>query len=126
MLESTASARIVLTTATNFDEASRIGHALVEEQLVACASVIPAVESIYRWKGQIERASETMLLLKTSLEHLPGLETRLHQLHSYETPEFLVLGVEAGSHGYLEWMLSGLAKPAGADRVQPGGQKAVS
>jgi periplasmic divalent cation tolerance protein len=109
--ERTSSALIVFTTATNLDEANRLGRTLVEEQLVACVTVIPAVESIYRWKGQIETASEAMLLLKTGAEQLAALETRLHQLHSYETPEFLVLRVEAGSRGYLDWMMGALAKP---------------
>ncbi len=108
MLESSPSARIVLTTTNNLDEANRLGRALVEEHLAACATLIPAVESIYGWKGKLETSSETMLMLKTSAEQLAALEARLHQLHSYETPEFLVLNVEAGSHAYLTWMFAGL------------------
>ena len=108
MPETTSSARIVLTTAANPEEARRLGRTLVEEQLAACATLIPAVESIYSWKGQVETSSETMLLLKTGSEQIAALEARVHQLHSYETPEFLVLPVEAGSHGYLAWMFAGL------------------
>ena len=111
MPEFTASARIVLTTTTNLDEANRLGRTLVEERLAACATLIPAVESIYSWKGRIETSSETMLMLKTGSEQLGALEARLHQLHSYDTPEFLVLGVEAGSHDYLAWMFAGLGAP---------------
>jgi periplasmic divalent cation tolerance protein len=101
-------ARIVLTTAANPDEAGRLARILVEERLAACATLIPGVDSIYRWKGQVETASETMMLIKTGPEQLAALEARLHELHSYETPEFLVLNVEAGSHAYLDWLQASL------------------
>jgi periplasmic divalent cation tolerance protein len=73
---------------------------------VACATILPSVESIYEWQGKTELATETLMLLKTDTERIPALEARLHALHSYETPEFLVLPVEAGSTGYLNWMQS--------------------
>ena len=111
MPELTSSARIVLTTTSGTAEANRIGRTLVEERLVACATMIPAVESIYQWQGKLELATESLLLLKTSAELLPALEARLHSLHSYETPEFLVLPIEAGSHAYLQWMFNNLAIP---------------
>lgn len=101
-------ARIVLTTASNAEEASRLGRTLVEERLAACATLIPGVQSIYRWQGEIESSTEAMLFLKTGPAKLAALEARLHELHSYETPEFLVLGVEAGSSRYLEWLHGGL------------------
>ena len=104
MLESTSSARIVLTTTSSLEDANRLARTLVEEHHAACATVIPAIESIYRWKGKIEKSSEAMVLLKTGVDQLGGLEARLHELHSYETPEFLVLPVEGGSHAYLDWM----------------------
>ncbi|MGA2535775.1 MAG: divalent-cation tolerance protein CutA [Terracidiphilus sp.] len=111
MLEANPQARIVLTTAGNAEEASRLGRTLVEERLAACATVIPAVESIYHWQGRIESAAETMLLLKTGADQLAALEARLHELHSYQTPEFLVLGVEAVSRAYFEWLRASLREP---------------
>ena len=108
MLESTSSVHIVLTTTANLEEASRLGRVLVEERLAACVTVIPAVESIYSWKGKLETSSEAMLMLKTSAEQLTPLEARLRQLHSYETPEFLVLNVTSGSHDYLAWLFGSL------------------
>jgi periplasmic divalent cation tolerance protein len=84
---------------------------LVEEHLAACATLIPAVQSIYHWRGAVELATETLMLLKTSTEKLAALETRLYELHSYQTPEFLVLGVEAVSHPYLEWLKASLLEP---------------
>ncbi len=111
MPESTPPARIVLTTTSTPEEAEHLGRALVEEQLAACATIIPAVQSIYRWQGQVETANETILLLKTAPDHLPALEARLSALHSYQTPEFLVLSIESGSSPYLAWLHSNLAHP---------------
>jgi periplasmic divalent cation tolerance protein len=69
------------------------------------------VQSIYRWEGEVESATETLLLLKTGSEQLAALEARLHELHSYQTPEFLVLEVDAASRPYLEWMRESLRLP---------------
>ena len=111
MPEATPSARIVLTTADNPREATRLARTLVEEGLVACATLIPAVQSIYQWKGEIQLSTETMLLLKTAPDQLAALEARLLALHTYQTPEFLVLPVESGSQTYLEWLHSSLRQP---------------
>jgi periplasmic divalent cation tolerance protein len=111
MAETAHAARIVLTTAANPDEAALLAGTLVEERLAACATLIPGVQSIYHWEGQIESSTETLLLLKTAADQLPALETRLHELHSYQIPEFLVLDVSTGSHSYLEWLQASLRKP---------------
>jgi periplasmic divalent cation tolerance protein len=108
MPEADPQARIVLTTAADAEEAARLGRTLVEERLAACATLVPVVQSIYRWEGQVESATETLLLLKTGAEQLAALEARLHQLHSYQTPEFLVLKVDAGSRDYLDWLHASL------------------
>ena len=97
-------ARIALTTAATPEEARRLARALVEERLAACATVIPGAESIYHWEGKLETATETLLLLKTTAEKVEALEVRLKDLHSYQTPEFLVFEVERGSRAYLEWI----------------------
>jgi periplasmic divalent cation tolerance protein len=104
MLESTSSVRIVVTTVVSPEEGVRMGRALVEERLAACATILPGAHSIFRWQGQIDSSAETVLLLKTESDRLAVLEARLHELHSYQTPEFLVLDVESGSHGYLAWL----------------------
>lgn len=103
--------QIVLTTAATPDEAARLARTLVEERLAACATLIPSVQSIYHWEGMVESATETLLLLKTGPDQLAALEARLHQLHAYQTPEFLVLGVEAASQGYLDWLQGSLRLP---------------
>lgn len=101
-------ARIVLTTAADQDEAARMARILVEEGLAACATILPGAQSIYRWEGKIESAAEVLLLIKTRVPQLEALEARLHALHSYLTPEFLVLPIDAGSARYLEWLQSSL------------------
>jgi len=95
---------MVITTVADREEAARIGRTLVEERLAACATIVPGAHSIYRWKGEVDSSEETVLLLKTESDRLAALDTRLHELHSYETPEFLVLAVESGSHDYLAWL----------------------
>ena len=110
MPETNPDARIVLTTAASVEEARRVGRTLVEERLAACATLMPAVESIYRWEGQIESASECLVLLKTNASALAPLEARLLDLHSYKTPEFLVLPVDAGSEAFLAWMAASLER----------------
>jgi len=101
-------ARIALTTAATAEEARRLARALVEERLAACATIVPGAESTYRWEGQIETATETLVVLKTAAEKIEELEARLKDLHSYETPEFLVLGVEGGNRAYLDWIETSL------------------
>ena len=108
MSEPTPQARIAMTTTVDPEEAARLGRTLVEERLVACATLVPAVQSIYRWQGQIESSAETLLLLKTTADRLPALEARLHDLHRYQTPEFVVLAIESGSHPYLAWLEASL------------------
>jgi periplasmic divalent cation tolerance protein len=112
MSESNASpdsfARIVLTTLASPEQAARLGRTLVEERLAACATLVPGVQSIYQWKGAVESSVETLLLLKTNVDQLKALEMRLHELHTYQTPEFLVLEVNAGSQRYLDWLYASL------------------
>ena len=88
-----------------------VEEAEADDAGVSCATIIPAVQSIYHWQGQIESSTETLLLLKTGPDQLAALEARLHELHSYQTPEFLVLAVEAVSHPYLEWLQASLRQP---------------
>jgi len=108
MASTSIDARIVLTTASSGDEARNLGRTMVEERLAACATLIPTVESIYRWEDKVETARETLLVIKTDASQVAALKSRLLALHSYDTPEFLVLPVESGSEGYLAWMRASL------------------
>jgi periplasmic divalent cation tolerance protein len=111
MPDAASPARIVLTTEATHEEAAELAQALVEERLAACVTLIHGVQSIYRWKGVVESTTETMLLIKTGPAQLAALEARIHELHSYETPEFLVLKVDAASQPYLDWLHAALHKP---------------
>jgi len=98
--------RLILVTTSPRAEAKRIAHALVEERLAACVNLIGGVHSVYRWEGAIETADEVLLVIKTIQDKVEAVRTRVHQLHTYELPEFLVLDVADGSHAYLEWIAS--------------------
>jgi periplasmic divalent cation tolerance protein len=98
--------RIVLVTCGSAAEARKIGRGLVEKQLAACVNVLGApVESVYRWNGKVETAPrERLLIIKTSAKRLKRVEEMVRGLHSYETPEFLVVRVAGGSKEYLDWL----------------------
>ncbi|WP_323018659.1 divalent-cation tolerance protein CutA [Castellaniella sp.] len=102
---------VVLSTAPDVLLAKRIAHVLVEESLVACAQVGGAMTSMYLWQGKLEGCEEIPLSFKTTATVLPALYRRLCELHPYEIPEFLVLGVPAGSAAYLDWVIQGAAGP---------------
>ncbi len=95
---------MVLTTVKDRREAKRLSEKLVSEKLAACVSAVPNVESVYWWRGKIERASEVMLVVKTSEKKLDRLITRLKELHSYDVPEILVVQVKRGLPEYLKWV----------------------
>ena len=98
-------ARVVLVTCGSLAEGRKIAKAVVTKRLAACVNVVSApVESIYRWKAKIESAKEFLLIIKTTARRLKDLEKEIMRLHSYDVPEFLVLGVDGGSRAYLEWL----------------------
>jgi periplasmic divalent cation tolerance protein len=97
--------RLVLVTCASPSEARKISRSLLQKHLAACVNIHSApIESIYRWKGKIETTREHLLLIKTPTRRLKSLEREVLRLHSYETPEFLVLPISAGSKGYLRWL----------------------
>ena len=105
MIVPATDARIVLTTAGSREEGENIARKLVDERLAACVNLVPGVTSIYRWKGDVETASEVLLVIKTTGASLERMESALRRLHSYEVPEFLVLTPEAAAQSYLDWLL---------------------
>ena len=92
-------------TFPDLDVAERIGTAIVEEGLAACANLLPGVRSIYRWKGAVERADEIVLLLKTTPSRFDALEARVRELHPHETPCVVALPINRGSAPYLDWIV---------------------
>src|SRR5215475_3191361 len=97
-------ALIVLTTVEKLEDGESLARLLVERELAACIQILPPMVSIYRWKGNIEKASEVLLLIKTTREAYPQLEAAIKENHSYQTPEIVTLPIEAGSSEYLNWL----------------------
>jgi periplasmic divalent cation tolerance protein len=97
---------IVLTTFPADGDAETLARKLVDERLAACVSILPPMQSIYRWEGATEQASERQLLIKTATHRVKPLETRLKQLHPYDVPEFVVIPVLEGSGDYLSWLVA--------------------
>ena len=100
---------VVLLTAANREEAVRLAEMLVGSQLAACVQIMPAMESVYRWQGKIERQAEVLLIAKTVRSKFDDLERAVRALHSYDTPEIIAFPVTAGSAPYLEWLGSSVA-----------------
>jgi periplasmic divalent cation tolerance protein len=96
--------RLVLTTCGSLEEARSIARALVERQLAACVNIVFQVESVYRWQGEVETATEFILIIKTAAGAFDRVREALVELHSYELPECIEIGIEDGSAAYLEWI----------------------
>ncbi len=107
-------------TAGSREEASRLAEMLVGARLAACVQMLPEMESIYHWQGQVERAPEVLLLAKTTAACFVELEREVRALHSYDTPEIVALPVTAVSAPYLEWLTAAVNARRGAlPAIQP-------
>ncbi|MEJ6475670.1 divalent-cation tolerance protein CutA [Pseudoalteromonas piscicida] len=96
--------KLVLSTCDSIAEARKIATQLVEQKLAACVNLIPAVESIYVWEGQVEQTQETKLLIKTKSEKLEQVLAAIRNLHSYDVPEIQVVDITGGNLAYFKWM----------------------
>jgi len=96
--------QIVLTTCPDAACAERIARVLVDEGLAACVNILPPMRSIYRWKGNIEDASEQLLVIKTAPGRFPAIRDRLRALHPYELPEIITVPIADGLPEYLAWL----------------------
>jgi periplasmic divalent cation tolerance protein len=103
-MKSAATFAIVLVTAPDLKTARTLARAALQARLIACANLIPKIESHYWWRGKMESAAEVLLILKTPKSKLVSLEKLVLAKHPYDTPEFLVLPLTAGSKKYLDWL----------------------
>jgi periplasmic divalent cation tolerance protein len=103
-MKSAATFSLVLVTAPDLKTARALAKAALQAKLIACANLLPKVESHYWWRGKIESGAEVLLLLKTTKSKLTALEKLIAARHPYDTPEFLVLPLSAGSRKYLDWL----------------------
>ena len=95
---------LVLVTAPNLKTARRLARAALTRRLIACANILPGIESCYWWKDKIEQSTEVLIILKTTTERLAGLENLIVSCHPYDTPEFIVLNIHQGNRRYLNWL----------------------
>jgi periplasmic divalent cation tolerance protein len=95
---------ILLSTFPDHNTARTAACTLVEESLVACGNLLSGVESIYRWKGEVETSAEVLVIFKTTMQRADEAMLRLRGLHPYDVPEILRIGVEDGWPDYLKWV----------------------
>ncbi|MBL6457784.1 divalent-cation tolerance protein CutA [Belnapia sp. T6] len=94
----------VYVTAADAAEARRLGRALVEERLAACANLLPGHTAIYRWEGELREETEAALVLKTTGSHFEALRARIRAMHSYSLPSILALPAAAGDAEFMDWV----------------------
>jgi len=95
---------LALSTFPDRETAQRISNQLVSEKFAACANILPAIESIYRWKGKLETGNETLVLFKLSEDRQSAFQEKLRSLHPYEVPEIIFVPVSSGLPEYLRWV----------------------
>jgi periplasmic divalent cation tolerance protein len=95
---------VVLVTAPDVGTARKLAQAALKARLIACANLIPRIESHYRWQGKLVIGSEVLMVLKTTAPRLSVLEKLIVAKHPYDTPEFIVLPMSGGNKRYLDWL----------------------
>jgi len=98
--------KIAFCTVDSLDTARSLSQALVGERLAACVNIVPGVTSVYKWQGEVEEASELLLIIKTSPKRVEDLTRRIAELHPYDVPEVISIPVDGGLPSYLDWVLS--------------------
>jgi periplasmic divalent cation tolerance protein len=101
--------RIILVTAPNKKVARKLARTALESRLIACANLIPALESHYWWEDKIESGSEVLLLLKTTARNLSALEKLILESHPYDTAEFVAIRPDSVTPRYLQWWLDSVS-----------------
>jgi periplasmic divalent cation tolerance protein len=109
-MKSAARFTLVLVTAPNLKTARTLARAALQARLIACANLVPKLESHYWWQGRVESATEVLLILKTPRTQLAALEKLIVAQHPYDTPEFLAIPLSAGNRKYLDWIAQSTAK----------------
>jgi periplasmic divalent cation tolerance protein len=101
---------LLITNCPDETVANAIALAVVEEKLAACVNLLPRVQSIYRWQGAVESASEVPLLIKTTARHYAAIEARIRALHPYSVPEIIAVPITHGLPAYLDWLAEETAR----------------
>jgi len=99
---------VALCTVPDQATATILAEKLVAERLAACVNIVPGIQSVYQWQGNIEHDNELLLIIKTRADAFAALEQAILQYHPYELPEIIAVSIEAGSSAYLEWINNAL------------------
>lgn len=102
---------VVLCTFPDKVSAEAAARTLVQEHLAACANILPGIESIYRWQGEVEQSSECLIIMKTMPETFPALKSRLRHLHPYQVPEIIALETVRAEPAYAAWVAESVQRP---------------
>jgi periplasmic divalent cation tolerance protein len=97
---------LVYTTFPDAETALAIGRELVAQKLAACVNVLPGMQSVYAWKGEIERGDEVVAIVKSRDGLRREVGEALKARHPYETPIILFLEVSGGHPATIEWLLA--------------------
>jgi periplasmic divalent cation tolerance protein len=98
-------------TAGNKKQAQAITEALIKNKLAACVNIIDNIESVFWWRGKVDKARELLLVIKSKKSKLSAIIKLVRSLHSYSVPEIIALPLEAGEKKYLDWIDDTLRKP---------------
>lgn len=95
---------VIFITTPSYEEARKIADELVAQKKAACVNIVPGVNSIFRWKGKIENAEESLLVVKTGARLFPEVMSAVKGIHSYDVPEIIALPIVEGNPDYLAWL----------------------
>ncbi|MBP5985885.1 MAG: divalent-cation tolerance protein CutA [Azonexus sp.] len=95
---------LVITNCPDEESANAIALAVVEARLAACVNILPRIQSVYRWQGAVESATEIPLFIKATVANYPALEKTIQECHPYDVPEIIALPITQGLPAYLNWV----------------------
>ena len=99
---------VIFVTCASKKEAKKIAKNLLNTKLIACANIIEDVKSLFWWKGKVDKATESLIIIKTVRKNFNRIENWIKELHSYEVPEIIALPITAGESNYLKWISESL------------------
>ncbi len=103
--------QLILCTCPDRATAEQIAAKLIGDRLAACVNILPAVNSVYLWQGEVETAEEHLLIIKTRKDQYPQIEQQITALHPYELPEIIAVSIAQGLPDYLKWIDACLVTP---------------
>jgi periplasmic divalent cation tolerance protein len=101
---------LLLTTVSSREEANSLATELVSRRLAACVNIVGPISSVYRWKGEVERSEEFLLLIKSTAAQSGPIQQALRELHTYELPELISFRIEGGLEAYLDWIAASVGQ----------------